>query len=296
MQRDLLEQLLSQQEGVKLEFKRDMYKIYDKNAEATPREKDEMIKDIISLANGNPSYAGEKGYLIIGVENAIPDNGARQIHGISGKIPEAKELLQAVNAACDPPISTLICNVMDIDNKKVVVITIPPTPHVHETTRNLKTPKAEHSKHVVFFRIDESIEIASYRDRETLQRLKTAHFVAQRGVPPVLFGSSSGAIIGGTVTHTLAQRMTTEPAEKIGWTIGGSIIGGLLGGGMGSSVVNLRQAMRDFYDIPPKRRPLALALSMTGGIGMSILIKRGLEHILMYLQKKAIPKPPNNPM
>ena len=57
-------QYLSQDESPTLEFKQEWYTDEDKSQ--AKLKKNEMVRDILSLANGNASTAGQDAYLILG--------------------------------------------------------------------------------------------------------------------------------------------------------------------------------------------------------------------------------------
>ena len=79
-----LQRLLQQPEGLKLDFKREIYKI-DKsaypNAEGRKREWNEFIKDILALANGNTGVADKQAYLIIGADDKLDSTGRKACDG-----------------------------------------------------------------------------------------------------------------------------------------------------------------------------------------------------------------------
>jgi len=283
----MLDKLLIMQENPKLDFKRDMYKISGKGQDV-PRQKDEMIKDVLAIANGNTSFVGESGFLVIGVSDTVDGFGVREIHGVRDPLPKATELIQIVNGACDPPLDTLHCDVIIVENKRVLMIRIPPTPHVHETTRKLLTPKKEYSEHVVFIRHESEIIIASHRDRTALQQMKSFHFTTSNNVPPVLFGVGSGAFIGASMTNVLAKRFTTTDSERIGATIGGLLAGGILGGSFGSTISTLKQVMTRTKDMSIEKRILELVANIGGGIAFAVFLQRVLQ-----LLRKFIIKPQN---
>jgi hypothetical protein len=191
-----LEQLLSQPEGPKLDFKREL-NIYANNVKAKRHAKNELIKDILSLANGNTSVAGEPGYLIIGADNNLQADGSRQIFDVEDRVPTKSDLLKIVNSACRPPLDRIGCQTVTIDREKVFVIAVPPTPYVHETTRDLKTAKTVYHEHSVFVRHDEDIGFASHEEHMELQAAKAHHFRQRKNVNPFIFGAvNNGFLIG----------------------------------------------------------------------------------------------------
>jgi hypothetical protein len=267
MHHDQLRQLLTQREGPKLDFKQEMYKIDGKDEEAK-RQKDELTKDILALANGNPSYAWEEGYLIIGVSDKLDGDSKRIIHGVVNKNIDEKQIIQMVNDACNAKIANIRCDYIPIDAKAVLVITIPRTQHVLETTRNLKTSKTEYTKHVVFIRLNETTDVASHKDREALQRLKNFHATESIKVTPELFGAVVSASTGGVITRGLAMQANDPPAAVIGKTIGGALVGAIFGGLAGNIIRQFKKLNRGSWFI--RLFSFALALILGIGFGHSI--------------------------
>lgn len=150
MSPDELQKILSQREGLKLDFKRE-YKLNDMPPVGANEQQwnvfvkgqwDEFIKDILALANGNIGTAEQAGVLVIGADDKLLPDGTRQLHDASYLQLTPQQILAKVNSACDPPIPDIQCEHVLLDAKNIFVITIPPTPYVHETTRQLEKTKA----------------------------------------------------------------------------------------------------------------------------------------------------------
>lgn len=229
-------QLLSQKEGANLEFKRQFYDIYGDDKEAKRRQKHEMIKDIISLANGNESVAGEPAYLIVGADNRVNELGYRDLFDISEtKIPSEIELLGMVNAFCEPAISELKCHIFEVDSKKLLVIEIPPSLHLHETTEKLETPSQTYSRFVTLVRHNEGVVIAATKQREAIQRLKQVK-IAEIENPPDLVGGLVGLTLGYIAGGVSPFPLTSDPSlnDEISPFAGG-VMGGIYGYLIGKS-------------------------------------------------------------
>lgn len=142
-----LRDLLSQREGLKLDFKREYH--LSKKPPPDVNEKDwaklvngqrhELIKDILALTNGNVGTAEEPGYLIIGGDDDkyLQLDGTRPLFDMRHLQLTSSGILQMVNEACYPPVPDILCEGIELDGKIVVTITIPPSPHVHETSKPL---------------------------------------------------------------------------------------------------------------------------------------------------------------
>lgn len=144
---DELRALLSQRENLKLDFKREYHLsqtrppgVSEKDwSKLTTGQRHELIKDILALTNGNFGTAEDPGYLIIGAEDDkyLQPDGTRPLFDVSHLQLTSTGLLQMVNEACYPPLPDILCERIEIDGKTLIAITIPPSPHVHETTKPL---------------------------------------------------------------------------------------------------------------------------------------------------------------
>ncbi|MCL4263565.1 MAG: hypothetical protein KJ069_10140 [Anaerolineae bacterium] len=231
-----LQQLLSQDEGASLDFKQEFYKIYAGDPEAKERQKHELIKDILSLANGNASVAGETAYLIIGASNEFNAAGNRDLHDTSvSRLPDSVALLGMVNAFCEPPLNELQCHTVDIEGKQLFIIAIPFSPHLHELTKRLQTPSQTYSKYVTLVRHNESVEIASAKERAAILKLKQTK-LAEMENPPFLVGGIVGFALGFMVGGIAPFQLTEDEDlnREIGPYVGG-VVGGVLGQTIGAS-------------------------------------------------------------
>jgi len=191
MNAEKLKELIRCNEGLKLDFKRE-YKLQitapngvDKRIwqEFVTGQWDEIIKDIIALTNGNVGTAKETAYLIIGVGDQLRSDGFRELYDSSHFNITRQQILQKVNSACYPHLPNLVCEFIKLEDKEICVISIPPSPHVHETSRQLKTTKGRfdhedklrflevgniYSAHTAFVRRGEDIFPATNEDRKAL--------------------------------------------------------------------------------------------------------------------------------
>lgn len=192
-----LTRIISQPEGLKLDFKRE-YKLartppdgmdIDVQDWAKYREGqwNELIKDILALANGNIGTSGQKGILVIGVGDELMSNGARRLYDTSHLQLDTQQILAKVNSASNPPFPDLICKRVDLNGKSICVITIPPSPHIYETTRQLNTFRLDfddktrrltaikdksYTAQTVFIRRGENIYPATDQERQALMAEK----------------------------------------------------------------------------------------------------------------------------
>lgn len=234
-----IQELLLQDESPTLEFKGEMFQIYD-GGTTGERQWDELIKDVLSLANGCASTAGETAYLIIGAENKRSPDGTRDLHDIQGRLPDAEDLRKKVNSACTPPVERIICETVVVDGKHLYVIMIPPSLHLHETTRDLKASK-NYLRHIVFMRQNESVEPASAKDREAIAHMKKVRNAEAHSAPPGKLGAAIGVGLLGWAGAVFDKEKYTRD-QRVGRAIGGAILGGVAGGLWG-------RLYKDFVDI-----------------------------------------------
>ena len=88
-----LTKIINRQEGANLEFKRQWYDLENSNPKIAESARGEMIKDILSLANGNTSVAGETSFLIIGVSDETNEHGHRDLFDVITQKPISRQRL-----------------------------------------------------------------------------------------------------------------------------------------------------------------------------------------------------------
>lgn len=265
-----LKKLLRKHEGANLEFKRQWYELENpKKAEAA---KGEMVKDILSLANGNTNVAGEASYLVIGASNEIDEQGNRELFDVESAKPITRQrILDIVNAYCDPSIEDLLCEEILIDGKKLLVITVLPSPHVHETIQKLKTSKVTYDEYTVFIRHAEGVRTASTKERVTLQEIKKLRFYDTINVSPTRFGALMGAFFMGLLGPKLVPPKEGQNLMAVG--IAGASVGGLLGGLIGSNYSEIKKIPLAWKQATPKDNVIRLMAAAAYGLGSWWLIR-----------------------
>ncbi len=183
MTEEELLKIISRKEGLKLDFKREykldkkLFTITDTNTQVIDKQVkeqwDEFIKDILALTNGNIGTSYQTGYLIIGVGDTLYSDGRRDLFDTSVLNLTEAQILQKVNSACNPPIHDIHCSRIDLEGKSILVIAMPPSRHVHETTRSLK----RYSERTVFVRRNETTEPATNEERESLKKEKSTQWI-----------------------------------------------------------------------------------------------------------------------
>jgi len=122
-----LAQLLSQEEGPKLDFKRE-YELHHSDSKVRKAKWNEFIKDVLALTNGNVGTVSETGYLIIGADDTLRSDGTRELFDVrkQGLKLSPQQIIEKVNAYCHPPIPNLFYFEVEIEGTWLAVIEIPP--------------------------------------------------------------------------------------------------------------------------------------------------------------------------
>ncbi len=277
---ELLQFLLIQPESANLEFKRRLYTLDTGDSMAKKRQRGELIKDILALPNGSPTTVGDKAYLIIGADDKLQADGTRQLFDVAPKALTKQRILHLVNAACQPRLQDIEYEPVEFTGKRLLVITIWPTPHLHETTRDLTTSQGSFSKHTVFTRHDENIDIATQRERETILKLKQVHFTDFRNVSPVAFGAFVGAITGGLMAGSSAFKDNTTPpsrSEVVNLVLAGSMISTSVGVFIGWFYREFLDTKYEWYFRSGRERFMLLSATL----GLMIILWNRLQTIII---------------
>ncbi len=190
--------LLAQPEGSGLDFKKSL-DIYHKNDEVKKRARDEFIRDVLAMANGNVLTAGQPGYLIFGVDDELKADSPRKLYGITGNIPTSTKILDIINPACSPRLEDIEVQTCDIDGYQLLILIIPPSPHLHEITRELITKDGKvYSIYTAFMRQNEQIRPASIQECNAISKAKQRFFSQENTIRALYLSSFVGAVMFGT--------------------------------------------------------------------------------------------------
>lgn len=286
LKKDFVYSLLLKEEGPTLDFKRKPYLIYAEDKLVKDKQRGELIKDILALANGNAIVAGETAYLVIGASDKKDESGQRALFDVGNHRLTARYVLDIVNPACEPALEDLFCDEVEIDGQRLLIITINPTPYLHETTRRLETSDAFYNEHTVFVRHNEGTGIASAKERETILQIKRFRFGERRNPPGIPFGVLLGGVVGGIMGYSTAKhRPDNNQNSNESYGIAGTIFGVTLGWTSASIYRNYYEIRSNWHRVPPKWR----IPSVTGIIGMSIILVRALSYILRRIAPKKKP-------
>lgn len=165
-----LRELLKQPEGVKLEFKSQMYQL---EGQGKTQGWNELIKDLIALANGNIGTANQEGYLIIGAADQLGEDGTREIYNVGKIALTQQQLLDKLRSYCNPPFQDLSIESVLIDGKTICVVTIPPSDYLYELKKTLKTKTREFSEgNILIRRNPDEIDKATDQERVRIRKEK----------------------------------------------------------------------------------------------------------------------------
>lgn len=165
--------ILRQPEGPKLDFKQEFYAISSKGED---RQWGELIKDILSLANGNIGYATQPGYLIIGPEDKQDAAGNRKLHSTESTLVNISQIQDKVNSACRPSIPNIELERIKIENDQIIIIFIGPSPYLYEITRDIKTNGAPYHKGSILIREGSEVKVASFEEINAIKNEKHIAF------------------------------------------------------------------------------------------------------------------------
>jgi hypothetical protein len=215
-----------------IEFKGEL-KLFS-NDKIVDRARDEFLKDILGLANGNSQTIRKTKYMIIGADDKkFDENRERVRHNVDYRVPTASEIAKWLSKACSPAVVGLECYEVIYKGECLYVIIIPPTFDLHETTRELNG-SSKFNEHTVFMRHNEHIFPASERDRTTILQLK--HLFRHEVTNPT--STWLGAIVGAIVSFILGGAIITSDPEVTSSSmfvlkIVLSILGAIIGLGLG---------------------------------------------------------------
>jgi uncharacterized protein YjbI with pentapeptide repeats len=177
--------IYNNRESSKLDFKIKIHEIKPEKPTEKNKENEwvknkeeqwaELVKDVISLVNGNVGTHEKTGYLIVGAADQLKPDGTRYLRDVmSEELPTQSEMLDKLNSYCYPNLPGIECYEKALDGKTLFIIEIPPSPYLHRLSRQLKTPKKEFSPYVLLIRRPDGEKIyeASPEEQEILQQEK----------------------------------------------------------------------------------------------------------------------------
>lgn len=240
-----------------LEFKAE-WKLYQADGKLVEIQRDEFIKDILGLANGNSNTIRKTKYLIVGADDVKLDNGERVVCNVDYKVPTSKDISTWLNSACTPAVVGLNCELVSYKSATLFIITIPPTFDLHETIRPLKAKGSFH-ENTVFMRQGEHTVTASVRDGITIQQLKHLHR------EEIANPSSAwiGAVVGGFVSFITGQAKIRSTQINLpvneGMILAVMVVFGIVFGLCTGLVARWYQETRYDWRFMPRKQKIATA-------------------------------------
>lgn len=197
-----------------LEFKREL-KLFSVG-KVVEKARDEFIKDILALANGNSHTIRKTKYIIIGADNKqFDENGERVRYSVNYQVPTQSDIAKWLSKACSPAVVGMECEMVMYKDDCLFVITIHPTFDLHETTRELNTPGGTYREHTVLMRHDEHVFPASVRDGITIQQLKHLYRQEITNPPSIWIGAIVGGIIGFISSQATIRVIESRAQENL---------------------------------------------------------------------------------
>jgi hypothetical protein len=217
MEEKLLSKLLHErQEKDWLEFK-SKFKLYTSDGALVEQQKDEFIKDILGLANGNSHIIRKTKLLIIGADDSKFDkDGYRILQNVDYKVPSMSDMTKWLVSASGSAVVGLESEIVFFRGKNLWVITIPPTFKIHETIRKLEASKS-YQQHTVFMREDEHTVPASVQDVQDIKHLKQLYRQEIANPSSSWIGAIAGGVVGLIIggARIRAEEMTIPVSETV---------------------------------------------------------------------------------
>ncbi len=157
---------LREPESLKIDFKAKFYDVRNPDRSIKEKQWNELVKDILAIANGNIGTAGQDGFLIIGIADKLNSSGTRDVFDIEEIAVTAKQILDKVNSFSKSQLPDLHIDSILFQGKNIWVITIPPSPYLYETSKPLVTSTTIYHENSVFIRRKDGIAIASLEECE----------------------------------------------------------------------------------------------------------------------------------
>jgi predicted HTH transcriptional regulator len=191
-----LQTIIDQGENAKVDFKRQWYKKED--------IKGEFVKDMLALGNGDIHSIDKMAYLIIGIEDKNKNFFEFEAPAMKSPSRFVKEILQNLNNYSQPEFTSLEVEWVEYGKGDVLVFSIKPQGRLISLSKNLKLKNGTDKKGTVYYRVGESIRVASadvIRDFEKAFAEKTS----KGGTTINIHGDVNGIanVSGGHVEQTL---------------------------------------------------------------------------------------------
>ena len=191
-----LKEIVAQGENAKVDFKRQWY--WNDNMPNNIKEthKNELVKDLIALTNGDIYSTDKRAYLIVGI-----DDNTKEIYNFdkSAILPLGKlkqQLLTLLNNYAQPEFLALDIELVD----EVLVISIPPRGSLISLSKDLKLKNNTDKKGTTYYRVGEDIRVAS---SEVVGEFEKVFGSDKQSVSIIIHGDVKGVVNAesGSVIH-----------------------------------------------------------------------------------------------
>ncbi len=133
---------------------------------------DEIAKDLLALTNTSGRSEEDYAYLVIGTGDKLKPDGTRDKEDVRPYGYSREQFLDIVNARCTPRVQDLAYAEVELDGNYYGVVEIPPSPYIHELTRNLDTPKGVWQRGCVLVRHGDQVGVASPQELRLMEQEK----------------------------------------------------------------------------------------------------------------------------
>lgn len=246
----LIKHLLESEESGWLDFKQEMYKVLDRKAKEYEWQKNELVRDILSLTNGNNQSVGKTAYLIIGAADQRNPDGSRQLFDVDSFDLSKTQLINWLKAYADPPIEEIDAYFFTYQNHQLFIVEIPPSPYVHKIKRPLQTGhNTKYHENTTFLRLGETITTADVQQIHMLQQAKQAYLSRTKYISPIIIGAlflSIGfmmfdwiVLLQGVPSGQVIIQNLGDPTANVFFQVLFGIFGAIIGAALGYLLENL---------------------------------------------------------
>ena len=160
--------LAQKDETPRLEFKLK----YVMSGAGSSKHKDELGKDIMALSNTAGRAENDAAHLLLGAGDKLKPDGTREREDVRSSGYSRKTFLDIVNARSSPPLADLSYEEIEVDGNHYGVIEVPPSPHMHELSRDLDATSGSWRKGMVPIRRGDEVAPATFQEMQLLRTEK----------------------------------------------------------------------------------------------------------------------------
>jgi len=201
MTREELNILIEQWENAKVDFKREWY--WNDNMPNNIKEiyKNELVKDLIALTNGDVYSIDKTAYLIIGIDDETREPYAFDKSAILPLDKLKQQLLTLLNNYAQPEFLALDIELVD----EVLVISIPPRGSLISLSKDLQLKNNNTDKKgTTYYRVGEDIRVASSEVVGEFEKVfgndKQSVSITIHGDVKGVVNAESGSVINQTIS------------------------------------------------------------------------------------------------